>query len=173
MPFRDLYPQTSAVMPFGARPAKTASDEAPGVAIGTKTSPVYLVHSYPTKVPPEAIAPFIQHFTRRGDVVCDPFAGSGMTGVAARRLRRHALLSDLSPLAVHLATNVNTPCSSEALRAAASAVLAACREIFDHWYGTSCTMCGSPARLNWLVWGDTIACPTCGTPIRTLGRRLR
>ena len=32
---------------------------------------------------PEAIAPFINHYTKPGDVVVDPFCGSGMTGVAA------------------------------------------------------------------------------------------
>jgi len=66
---------------------------APEAAIrGGKGTPVYLAHSYPTKVPPEAIEPLIEHFTRPGDVVVDSFAGSGMTGVAAMRLGRHAYL---------------------------------------------------------------------------------
>jgi hypothetical protein len=34
-------------------------------------------------VPPQAIARYILHYTQPGDLVLDPFAGSGMTGVAA------------------------------------------------------------------------------------------
>lgn len=37
---------------------------------------------------------FIKLFTRVGDNVLDPFAGSGTTGVAARKLRRNAVLID-------------------------------------------------------------------------------
>src|SRR5262249_15717668 len=70
---------------------------------GVKSTPIYLAHSYPTKVPPEAIVPYIEHYTAPGQVVLDPFAGSGMTGVAARLAGRHALLNDLGVGAAHLA----------------------------------------------------------------------
>jgi len=164
--FRDLHPDTSGQVPFSRRPPKRAARSFDAMAVGTKSTPVYLAHSYPTKVPPEAIAPFIEHFTRRGDVVCDPFAGSGMTGVAARRLGRHAVLSDLSPLAVHLERNVTTYCSPQALRAGAQAVLAEAEPALSTWYSSRCTGCGGPARLDWLLWGDTIACHHCACPIR-------
>ena len=34
-----------------------------------KNEPIYNVHAYPTKVPPGAILPLIEHFCRDGDVV--------------------------------------------------------------------------------------------------------
>ena len=40
-------------------------------------------HSYHTKAPPQGIEPYIAHYTNPGDLVLDPFYGSGMTGVAA------------------------------------------------------------------------------------------
>ena len=49
----------------------------------SRSDPVYMAHSYLTTVPVGAIEPFIEAFTKPGDVVLDPFAGSGMTGVAA------------------------------------------------------------------------------------------
>lgn len=145
---------------------KKAQREISGTAIGTKSTAVYLTHSYPTKVPPEAIEPFISHYTRPGDVVADPFCGSGMTGVAARRLGRHAVLSDLSPLAVHLATNNTTRCDPLELRAAAKEVVARCEASLSEWYAASCSACGGKARLEWLVWGDTLRCPSCAYPVR-------
>ncbi len=47
-----------------------------------RNSAAYNVHPYHTKVPPEAILPLLKHYTRPGDVILDPFAGTGMTGVA-------------------------------------------------------------------------------------------
>ena len=76
----------------------------------TKASTTYRAHSYHTKVPPSAITPFIEAFTNPGDLVSDPFCGSGMTGVAALEVGRNALLSDLSPAAVHIARNYTAPC---------------------------------------------------------------
>lgn len=44
---------------------------------------LYSAHSYHTKVPPKAIVRYILHYTNPGDVVFDPFCGSGMTGLAS------------------------------------------------------------------------------------------
>ena len=49
---------------------------------GSKSTPIYMAHTYNTKVPPESIAPLIDHYTSPGDIVLDPFCGSGMAGVA-------------------------------------------------------------------------------------------
>ena len=45
--------------------------------------PVYMAHGYLTKVPVPAILPFIEAYTQPGDVVLDPFAGSGMSRSAS------------------------------------------------------------------------------------------
>jgi DNA modification methylase len=69
-------------------------------------SDFYNLHYYPTKVPPEIIAGFIEHYTKPEDVVLDPFCGSGMTGVAAQMLGdRNVVLNDLSVAACHIARN--------------------------------------------------------------------
>lgn len=49
-----------------------------------KNHPIYNAHSYHTKVPHRAILRYILHYTEPGDLVFDGFAGTGMTGVAAR-----------------------------------------------------------------------------------------
>ncbi|MEI2614065.1 MAG: DNA methyltransferase [Methylotenera sp.] len=49
-----------------------------------KNDPIYLAHSYHTKVPHKAIMRYILHYTQPGDVVFDGFCGTGMTGVAAQ-----------------------------------------------------------------------------------------
>jgi len=43
---------------------------------------------HPTQKPIEALAPLIEAFTKPGDLVLDPFSGSGSTLVAAQQLGR-------------------------------------------------------------------------------------
>ena len=64
-----------------------------------RSGAVYNAHSYHTKVPFEAIVPFIEHYTQPGEVIFDGFCGSGMAGVAAQYSKRHSIICDLSPLA--------------------------------------------------------------------------
>ncbi|KKK48299.1 hypothetical protein LCGC14_3146500, partial [marine sediment metagenome] len=51
---------------------------------------------YPNKLPPEVAREMIIRSSNPGDVVVDPFAGSGTTGAVARRLGRKAILIDVS-----------------------------------------------------------------------------
>jgi len=86
------------------------------ISVG-KNDPLYFVHSYSTKVPPDAIVPFILHFTSPGDIIFDGFCGTGMTGVASQLCAREefenkgvrkAILVDLSPAATFIAANTNS-----------------------------------------------------------------
>jgi site-specific DNA-methyltransferase (adenine-specific) len=58
---------------------------------------------YPTQKPVKLLERMIVASSQPGDVVLDFFAGSGTTGVAARRLGRHYVLVDINPLAVQIA----------------------------------------------------------------------
>jgi len=120
-----------------------------------KNDPIYNAHSYHTKVPPRSIIPYILHYTQPGDVVLDPFCGSGMTGVAAQMCAdppadllaqfpdlkdrvgpRTCILNDLSPAACHIAYNYNTAVDVEALRCEFERIKAAVKDEFDWLYGT-------------------------------------
>ncbi|MFO0821032.1 MAG: DNA methyltransferase [Pirellulales bacterium] len=111
-----------------------------------KNDPIYNAHSYHTKVPPRSIIPYILHYTRPGDVVLDPFCGSGMTGVAAQMCAnppadllaqfpdlkdrvgpRACILNDLSPAACHIAYNYNTPVDTDAAPARVRANQSGCK----------------------------------------------
>lgn len=155
------------------RPYDPAADDLAGVPAeplareirGIKSTPVYLAHSYPTKVPPEAIVPYIEHYTAPGQVILDPFAGSGMTGVAARLTGRHALLNDLSVGAAHLAFNHCTSCDAGALLEAFEHVAGQCEGEFRWLYGTRCDVCKGPARIIYTLWSDVLTCASCKCPI--------
>jgi hypothetical protein len=64
---------------------------------------VHGFHSYPARMHPLTARRLIESLSRPGDVVLDPFCGSGTVLVEARLLGRRAIGVDLNPLAVRLA----------------------------------------------------------------------
>src|SRR5437870_86218 len=120
-----------------------------------KNDPIYNAHSYHTKVPPRSIIPYILHYTQPGDLIVDPFCGSGMTGVAAQMCAnppadileqfpelkdrvgpRALLLNDLSPAACHIASNYNAPVAVAALRREFDRINDGLKDEFGWLYGT-------------------------------------
>ena len=58
---------------------------------------------YPTQKPVRLLERIVAASSRPGELVLDPYAGSGTTGVAAARLGRRWLLVDRNPVAVEIA----------------------------------------------------------------------
>lgn len=128
----------------------------------SKTTDTYLAHTYHTKVPPQGIEPYIAHYTDRGDLVLDPFCGSGMTGVAALMQERNVILNDLSPAAVHIAYNYCTPVDLLKFKLEFEQIMVAVKDECDWLYGTTCDRCGGPAEIQYSVWSDVLECDRCG-----------
>ncbi|NME81505.1 DNA methyltransferase [Rhodococcus sp. 105337] len=132
---------------------------------GGKGSIFYRTHSYHTKVPPEGVIPMLEHYTDPGDVVLDPFCGSGMIGVACLLAGRRGILSDLSPAAVHIATGHTTKADPAAIKAASTTLLNELADLEQVLYGTTCRHCAASARIEYTVWSDTLECPSCSEQI--------
>jgi 16S rRNA G966 N2-methylase RsmD len=138
----------------------------PATTSASKGSSAYQVHTYPTKVPPAAIEPFILASTEPDELVLDPFCGSGMTGLAALNVGRRAILSDLGPGAVHLAYNYTHPVAPDALVAALRTLEPATTRLERRLYRSNCPTCERPSTLRHLVWTDVHTCAKCAAPIR-------
>lgn len=149
---------------FSARELRSGPAVAPPdqrEIVAGKNTYVYDAHTYHTKVPPEGIKELIEHYTQPGDVVLDPFCGSGMTGVAATELGRKALLSDLSPAAAFIAYNLCTPLSPSEYWQAVQKVLRGLRPLEEELYTTECRLCGEPAIVEYVVWSHDTCCSEC------------
>ncbi len=130
-----------------------------------KNTPIYNAHSYHTKVPYQGIIPFIEHYTKPGDLILDPFCGSGQTGVASLLCSsgpRKVILNDLSPAAIHIARNYCTPCDVKQLKDEFERIKGAVKEEFDWLYGTEHmdTETGKiiPATIDFMVWSEVYVC---------------
>jgi site-specific DNA-methyltransferase (adenine-specific) len=52
---------------------------------------------HPAVFPEYVIQEFIKLLTKQGDIVLDPFMGSGTVGVAAKKLGRHFIGIEINP----------------------------------------------------------------------------
>src|SRR5438045_6289484 len=66
----------------------------------------YGSHQYFTKRAWNVVQTYIRHYTREGDIVCDPYGGSGVTVTEALILGRKGIYLDISPWARFLAEQV-------------------------------------------------------------------
>jgi DNA modification methylase/ribosomal protein S27AE len=145
-------PSTSQTPLFAAPTDRTKS---------RRSDAIYGTHAYHTKVPPAVAAAYIDEYCRPGGTVLDPFCGSGMTGVGAALVGREALLSDISPAAVHIARNYCEPCDPAAFEDAVARVLEAVGSEIEAFYATDYK--GAPATVEHVVWSDVRLCPACST----------
>jgi DNA modification methylase len=145
-----------------ARPAKDVSlPYAESITAGKNTY-VYDAHTYHTKVPPQGIELLIDYYTRPGDVVLDPFCGSGMTGIAVTERGRRALLSDLSPAAAFITWNLNTPIDQAVYLEAVQQILSEAAALEHTLYDTRCRTCNKLVTALYTVWSYGFLCSACG-----------
>ncbi len=76
------------------------------------------VHGYFTKQTWNVVLEYIKNFTQPGDLVLDPYGGSGVTAIEALMLNRRAINIDLNPLAVFLVDALVAPVKQNDLREA-------------------------------------------------------
>ena len=60
------------------------------------------VHGYFTKQSWDIVQTYIKNFTKPGDIVLDPFGGSGVTAIEAMMTRRCAINVDINPMAIFM-----------------------------------------------------------------------
>jgi DNA modification methylase len=72
-------------------------------------SAIYDMHPYWSKKPHGAIKRYILHYTKEGDVVLDPFTGSGGTNSVACQVNRPNIGIDISPASTFITRHLCTP----------------------------------------------------------------
>lgn len=78
------------------KPSMDLWDDIPSIAQGNEE------RSYPTAKPLKLLERIIQMTTDAGDLVVDPMAGSGTTGIACKNLGRQCVLMDQNPEAISI-----------------------------------------------------------------------
>jgi len=127
----------------------------------TKATAIYNMHTYWSKKPHDAIRQYIAHYTQPGDIVLDPFCGSGGTALAALMEGRAAIAIDLSPAATFITKNYCTPVDVDALQRAFAELEARVKPELDWLYETRCDRCDGQATTGYTVYSYVFECPRC------------
>ena len=139
-----------------------------------KNDPIYMAHTYHTKVPHKAVMRYIMHYTSPNDVVFDGFCGTGMTALAAQMCgsrsqtfsmqgeigARKAVISDLSPIATFIAHNYTSNCNLYQFSTACQQILDECTRKYGWMFQTKHSN-GHYGTINYVVWSDVFICPAC------------
>ncbi len=133
----------------------------------TKATAIYNMHTYWSKKPHDAIQQYIRHYTQPGDLVLDPFCGSGGTALAALMEGRAAIAIDLSPAATFITKNYCTPVDVDELQRAFEQLKAKVQPEMDWLYETRCDRCDGRATTAYTVYSYVFECSKCGerTPL--------
>ncbi|MCA1959902.1 MAG: hypothetical protein LDL33_03820 [Desulfomonile sp.] len=132
----------------------------------TKNSPIYGLHPYHLgKKPHDAVDAYIRHYTTTGDLVLDPFCGSGSTAVAAVAAGRWAVAIDASPAATFISRFYLASSDPVDLKHRFASMLDTAKPDLEFLYRTICHRCGGPATIHYLIYSNIYACPVCGAQI--------
>ena len=138
-------------------------------AKGSRHNPIYKAHTYHTKVPWEALVPYLQHYLPEGGIVLDCFAGSGMTGIAAQKAISesesfHMVLQVLSPTATFIANNTLRPrASKKEFKLASDNILKEAERILgDLWVFKESMDSPRECDVAYFIWSEALICPNCG-----------
>ena len=149
-----------------------------GMSAGKNTY-TYDAHTYHTKVPPQGIAELLLHYLPNSGLVLDPFAGSGMTGVAAKANGYDCILNELSPAACFIANRFTSYIEPKLFEAGVKAVIDELHSLRDYLYTTTCRECGRDTEILYTVWSYRVICNHCEHEFllwdycRKYGKRVR
>lgn len=117
-----------------------------------KSGTIFNAHSYWTKQPVEVIKSFILDNTSKGDIVLDPFCGSGMTGVAAIETNRRFILSDISPVCIHIAKGYCNKFNEEEVES----YLKMIRDKMSYLYYSKCEECEHSFEIDYSILEENL-----------------
>ena len=115
-------------------------------------TPMYLIHKYWARKPHNVVAEYIKHYSKEGEVVLDPFGGSGVTAMEAIKAGRKAVSIDLNPMSAFLIENTLSQVSPQEIEAEFSRIETNLKDHINGLYETRCPKCGKKLIAICLHW---------------------
>ena len=115
-------------------------------------TPMYLMHKYWARKPHNVVSEYIKHYSKEGDIVLDPFCGSGVTAIEALKLGRKAIAIDLDPVATFITRETAIPIDLKDFEQAFKDIEKMLRKKIYELYITSCPKCKKEAIVEAVIW---------------------
>jgi 16S rRNA G966 N2-methylase RsmD len=131
----------------------------------------YLLHKYWGRKPHNIVAAYVDAYSAPGQVVLDPFCGSGVTPIEAALLGRRSIGIDLNPVATLMAAVTLQPLSRSERANVTSWVYQVSERIRHQFYAVPCPQCSGSAELRTLAWVRVATCRSCAATNPVVSRR--
>jgi putative DNA methylase len=132
-------------------------------------SAMYVWHKYWSRKTWNVVSEFIHTYSKEGEVVFDPFAGSGVVAIEAIKAGRKAIVCDLNPVASLITELTLRHVDLVALRKAFDRIEKVVKERIQKLYEIHCVKCKRAFEgMAFVREGDTLTevrypkCPYCG-----------
>jgi DNA modification methylase len=132
-------------------------------------TPMYNWHKFWSRKTWNVVGEFIKTYTKEGEIVFDPFAGSGVAAMEALRNKRRVIICDFLPVANEIARLTIKPISENELYNAFKRVETKIKSKILDLYITRCRKCGTEFPFTCSIWENHKmvevryqSCPHCG-----------
>ena len=132
-------------------------------------TPMYNWHKFWSRKTWNVVGEFIKTYSKEGEIVFDPFAGSGVVGMEALKNKRRVIICDLLPVATEIARLTIKPVSETELYNAFKRVELKVKDKILNLYKTKCRKCGALFPFTCSIWENKTmvevrykSCPQCG-----------
>jgi 16S rRNA G966 N2-methylase RsmD len=122
-------------------------------AQSAKTHPaMYYMHKYWARKPHNVVAKYIETYSKEGEIVFDPFCGSGVTPIEALRLGRKAVAVDLDPMGYFITCTTIAPVDLDRFQEAFKQMESKLKKKIYKLYETECKRCKNIGIISHVVW---------------------
>lgn len=116
----------------------------------------YLMHKYWGRKAHNVIADYIINYTEEGDVVLDPFMGSGIVPIESIKHGRKGIGIDINPMSKFIAENTVSIVNLEEYKKISKNIITELELEFGYLYDTICPKCGNIAKIEIAIWENDI-----------------
>lgn len=110
------------------------------------------MHKFWARKPHNVVAEYIKRYSRKGEVVLDPFVGSGVAAIEALRLGRKAVAIDLDPISTFITRMTLIPVDLGKFKDAFEKIKTRVASEIQKLYQTECPKCGYEATILATIW---------------------
>ena len=115
-------------------------------------TPMYLMHKYWARKPHNVVSEYIKNYTKKGDIVLDPFCGSGPSPNEAIKLGRKGIGIDLDPMATFITRMTAIPVDIDSIKKTFEEIEKGRKSTINKLYKTNCKKCKNEAIVLATVW---------------------